>query len=96
MVLLFLTAKGFAFVSQYPHGAYGAISFGRGYNHFSKNNFDSNLNGEDNSVWAGRIALGFDIDPQIHTEVQQLLKYKQLSTQVDNNEQGQKRTNQAY
>lgn len=62
MVLLFLTAKGFAFVSQYPHGAYGAISFGRGYNHLSKNNFDSNLNGEDNSVWAGRIALGFDID----------------------------------
>ena len=60
--LLFLAAKSFAFVSQYPHGLYGAVSFGRGYNHFSKSDFDSSLSGEDNSVWAGRIALGFNID----------------------------------
>ena len=60
--LLFVVVKSFAFVLQYPHGPYGAVSFGRGYNHFSRNDFATNLSGEDNSVWAGRIALGFNID----------------------------------
>ena len=61
--LLFLLSSSLVSAVEYPHGPYAAISVGRGYTNFSKNNFSSNLHGAgSDAVWGGRLSMGFNID----------------------------------
>lgn len=73
-LLIILTLLCVAFSAQADdqsgHGFYGLLGLGRGYNHFSANNF-TDAQTYDGNKWnfAGRLALGFNIDHYIGIEL---------------------------
>jgi hypothetical protein len=70
IAVLFLAMTQLAATEEYQHGAYGLLAVGRGYNNFSAANFTANPTYSDNSwAWAGRLAMGYNIDKYIGIEV---------------------------
>lgn len=69
LILLLITSLAFADEPSYSRGAYGFLTVGHAYNHFTVHDFNAKSAWKkDPWVYSGRIGLGFNIDPYIGIE----------------------------
>jgi opacity protein-like surface antigen len=69
LVFLFSFSTIFS-APSYPHGVYGFLEIGRGYNNFQASDYNATAKGgQVNWVPAGRIGMGYNIDQYIGIEM---------------------------
>lgn len=72
LIILFILSSlpSLATAKENQAGFYGLLALGRGYNHFSADNFTTSPSYSNNNwVWAGRLAVGYNIDQYIGLEI---------------------------